>query len=103
MPTASTTYASVVAQKALPLLFRHAPTSFPKGTKLINFPETKSDSRGDVMYVSLSKKFRQRGFWVSERQARLAIYAIVNTAAQGTMEVTHYPSSYSLRANLSVI
>jgi hypothetical protein len=63
MPTAITTYASVVAQKALPLMFKKAPLSFPKGTRLTKFPNIKNEGIGkEVMHVSLSKEFLQRVF-----------------------------------------
>ncbi|RYZ79627.1 MAG: hypothetical protein EOP04_27385 [Proteobacteria bacterium] len=71
MPTANSTYASVVAQNALPLLFRNARRSFPKGMKLMKFPETKWNGKGEVMYVSLSKQFVQPSFWKGERQTSL--------------------------------
>jgi hypothetical protein len=80
MPTAPTTYASVVAEKALPLLFQKAQSSFPRGTKLTRFPEIEDDF---VMRVSLSKQFLQRGFWNSQEKVLSAVYAIVNTAVEG--------------------
>jgi hypothetical protein len=82
MPTALTTYASVVAEKALPLMFEKARTRFPKGTKLIKFPEIKAEHSGrNVMFVSLSEEILHRGFWKSKHQTLTAVYAIVNTAA----------------------
>lgn len=84
MPSAPTTYASVVAQNSLPLLFQKAPSVFPKGTRLTRSPDIKVDvMKNSVMQVSLSKQFLQRGFWKNKRQALLAVYAIVNTAAEG--------------------
>lgn len=81
MPTAPSTYACVVAEKSIPLLFQKANHSFPAGTRLTEWP--KIPKREDVMYVSLSKEFLQRDFWKSKQQAQLAIHAIVNTAAAG--------------------
>lgn len=79
LPTAPSTYASIIAEKALPLLFQKSRSSFPKGTKLTKFPKVEND----VMQVSLSKAFLQRGFWNSRRRTWLAVYAIVNTAVAG--------------------
>lgn len=93
MPTALSTYASVVAERALPLLFQKARSSFPKGTKLTQFPEIKND----VMQVSLNKQFLQSGFWNSKERTLLAVYSIVNTAAEG------YPTpDHSLRVRLLI-
>lgn len=92
MPTALTTYASVVAEKTLPLLFQKSRSSFPKGTKLKSFPVIKDE----VMQVSLSKEFLQRGFWKSKQRTFLAVYAIVNTAVEG------YGSGDSLRVRILI-
>ncbi len=79
MPTAPSTYASVVAEKSLPILFRQAHSQFPKGTKITQFPKV----RNEVMFISLSKDFLQPGFWNNKNNSYSAVYAIVNTAAQG--------------------
>ena len=79
MPTVNYTYTSVVAAFALPVLFKNAAASFPKGTKLTKFPDIKDD----VIQVNLSKQFLQRGFWNSPNRTRLAVYSIVNTTVEG--------------------
>jgi hypothetical protein len=81
MPTAPSTYASVVAEKSLPLLFSEAQSSFPKGTKLTQFP--KIEKGEDVIQVNLSKQFSNPGFWHDNKKTFAAVYAIVNTAVAG--------------------
>jgi hypothetical protein len=80
MPTAPSTYASVVAEASLPLLFQTSSKSFPQGTKLTQPPSVNDDN---VMQVDLSKQFMQEDFWRNEQQAMLAVYAIVHTAVEG--------------------
>jgi hypothetical protein len=85
MPSVLSTYALVVADRALPQLFKKAPSSFPKGTRLTQFPSDGGDGKsGMVMEVSLSRQFLQPGFWNSRQKTFLAVYAIVNTASQGS-------------------
>lgn len=67
-----------VADKALTLLFQKAPTSFPKGTHLTK--ASRVEKYSEVMEISLSKEFWQRGFWSSKAKVSSAIYAMVNTA-----------------------
>jgi hypothetical protein len=82
MPTALTTYASVVAEQALPLLFKNAKTHFPPGTALTGFPEIKDN----VMSVHLTRQFLQPNFWISKTQLTSSVYAIVNTALEAYSE-----------------
>lgn len=70
---------SAVADEALTLLFQKASASFPRGTRLTKACRVEKGS--DVMEISLSKEFWQRGFWSSKARVSSAIYAIVNTAA----------------------
>ena len=78
MPTHPTTYACVVAEQALTLLFQSAPASFPKGTRLRAAARVEKGSK--VIEISLSREFWQRGFWNNKTKLSSAIYAIVNTA-----------------------
>ncbi|RYX84690.1 hypothetical protein EON83_08625 [bacterium] len=82
MPTALTTYASVVAEESLSLLFQHAHSSFPAGTRLTAFPVIKND----VMQVSLSREFFAKGFWKSPKQTSLIVNAIVKTATENNSQ-----------------
>ncbi len=78
MPTHPTTYARVVAEQALTLLFQSAPASFPKGTRLT--AATRVEKSSKVIEISLSREFWQSGFWNNKTKLLSAIYAIVNTA-----------------------
>lgn len=80
MPTALTTYSSLVAEKSLSLLFQHAHSSFPAGTRLTAFPAIKDD----VMQVSLSREFFGKGFWKNPKQTALTVNAIVKTAIENS-------------------
>ena len=99
MPTALSTQASVYAEQALPLLFKKARSSFPRGTKLTQFPSTAAHGSGPgegIMHVSLSRQFLRPGFWNSRHKTFGAIYSIVNTAAEG------YGSDEPLRVQILI-
>jgi hypothetical protein len=99
MPTAPSTYACVVAEEALSILFQKAPHYFPRGTRLTEPP--KVEKRSDVMSISLSKQFLQRGFWNSKRKATSAICAIINTAV-ADYSVEDHSNTYSARVQLLI-